>query len=119
MGFHIARVYYAKSEPPAGRFLVDRLWPRGLAKADAPFEQWLKDIAPSPELRKWYSHDVAKYDEFATRYRSELEADPAQPILEMLKDRARTGDVILLTATTDLDHSGAAALSDVLSDYSS
>jgi uncharacterized protein YeaO (DUF488 family) len=116
VGVDIGRVYDARGEDPSGRFLIDRLWPRGVAKATAPFEQWLRDIAPTPDLRRWYSHEVDKYDEFARRYRDELADDPAQSLLAMLDSRARTGDVALLTATKDLHHSSAAVLRDVLID---
>jgi uncharacterized protein YeaO (DUF488 family) len=119
MGLDIARVYEAAGADPTGRFLIDRLWPRGLAKATAPFEQWLRDIAPTPDLRKWYSHEVEKYDEFASSYLIELEAEPAQSLLTMLRDRTRTDDVVLLTATRDLEHSSAAVLRDLLARGSS
>ena len=114
MGIEIARVYDARGEDPAGRFLIDRLWPRGLSKATAPFEEWLRDIAPTTALRKWYSHEVAKYDAFAERYREELTDDPAKSLLATLRDRASSGDAVLLTATKDLQHSSAAVLMDVL-----
>jgi uncharacterized protein YeaO (DUF488 family) len=114
VGVEIARVYDARGEDPAGRFLIDRLWPRGLAKATAPFEQWLRDIAPTPELRKWYSHDVERYDEFAVRYQAELHNEPAHTLLTVLRERARTDDIVLLTATTDVQHSSAAVLMQVL-----
>jgi uncharacterized protein YeaO (DUF488 family) len=114
VAINIARVYDAKGSGPGGNFLIDRLWPRGLAKADAPFEDWLKELAPSPELRKWYSHEVEKFDEFARRYREEL-ADPSEAEqLDRLRERARRGRVVLLTATRDLEHSSAAVLRDVL-----
>jgi uncharacterized protein YeaO (DUF488 family) len=114
MVVEIARVYDEAGADPRGRFLVDRLWPRGIAKAGAPFEQWLKEIAPSTELRKWYSHEVEKYAEFAERYREELSDDAARALLGDLRDRARRTSVVLITATKDLEHSGAAVLQDVL-----
>jgi len=114
VAINIARLYDALGSEPAGNFLIDRLWPRGLAKADAPFEDWLKDIAPSPDLRKWYSHQVEKYDEFARRYRDELNEPDAAEQLDKLRKRARRGRVLLLTATKDLEHSSAAVLRDVL-----
>jgi uncharacterized protein YeaO (DUF488 family) len=114
VGIAIARVYDAMGADPHGRFLVDRLWPRGLAKASAPFEEWLKDIAPSPELRKWYSHEVEKYAEFARRYRGELATPEQRTALDDLRGRGRAGEVVLLTATKDLQHSGAAVLRDLL-----
>ncbi|MGN6475567.1 MAG: DUF488 domain-containing protein [Mycobacteriales bacterium] len=114
MAIEIARVYDAKGTDPAGKFLVDRLWPRGLTKRDAPFEEWLKDIAPSPQLRKWYSHEVEKYDEFTRRYREELAEPGAAEHLDALRKRARRRRVVLVTATKDLEHSSAAVLRDLL-----
>ena len=76
----IARVYDHVGEDPSGRFLVDRLWPRGLAKAGAPFEYWAKDVSPSSALRKWYGHAESRFEEFADRYRGELaQRRPAGP----------------------------------------
>ena len=73
----IARVYDEVGQNPRRGVLVDRLWPRGLARTDAPFETWAKDVAPSPQLRKWYGHVVERFDEFARRYREELSVAPA------------------------------------------
>jgi uncharacterized protein YeaO (DUF488 family) len=114
MGVQIARVYDEVGSDPRGRFLVDRLWPRGIAKATAPFERWLKDVAPSPDLRRWYSHDVDKYAEFAERYREELTDPAAQPVLDDLRSRGTGTRILLLTATKDLEHSSAAVLRDLL-----
>jgi uncharacterized protein YeaO (DUF488 family) len=76
---------YESAEPSDGtRFLVDRLWPRGIKKEELKMEAWLKDVAPSPALRKWFAHDPARWQEFQQRYRAELEANPeaCKPILE-------------------------------------
>jgi uncharacterized protein YeaO (DUF488 family) len=94
------------------RVLVDRLWPRGVAKADADHDVWLRDAAPSAELRTWFGHDPARYDEFARRYRAELEEEPAASALASLRDT--TGPLTLLTATRDTDHSHARVLAEVL-----
>lgn len=110
----IARVYDARDDDPANHFLIDRLWPRGLARANAPFEEWLRDIAPTPELRKWYSHELDKYDEFAERYRAELNSGEPARLLERVRELAETNDVVLLTATKDLEHSSAAVIRDRL-----
>ncbi len=109
----IARVYDA---PARGthRVLVDRLWPRGIAKQDAPFEEWRKGVSPSPTLRKWYGHDPERFAEFARRYRAELTHDPAKEELEGLRTQARTTKLVLVTATKDLERSGAAVLRGVL-----
>lgn len=103
----VRRVYEAAGPDDGTRLLVDRLWPRGLAKTEAAFDDWLKDAAPSPELRKWYGHDPARYAEFSERYRAEL-AEPgsaAEAALERLRTLAADGPLTLLTATKDLEHS--------------
>jgi len=94
------------------RVLVDRLWPRGINKADARLDEWAKDATPSTELRRWYGHDPAKFEEFARRYRHELTSPPASEAVEHLRELARKRAVTLLTATRDLDHSGARVLLD-------
>ena len=110
----IGRVYDDIESAGTYRVLVDRLWPRGVSRATAPFDAWVKDLAPSGELRKWYSHDPEKFAEFARRYRAELEQEPARGALAELRNQARSRDVVLLTATRDLRRSGAAVLMDVL-----
>jgi uncharacterized protein YeaO (DUF488 family) len=106
----VGRVY-DRDTGSAERILVDRLWPRGVAKADAAFDVWLKDVAPSTELRRWYSHDVSRHPEFARRYRAELDDNEA---LDELVERCRSHPVVLLTATRDLAHSGAQVLAEVV-----
>jgi len=109
----LARVY----DPPrtgGHRVLVDRLWPRGIAKEDAPFEEWLKDVAPSAELRRWYAHVPERFPEFVRRYRRELEDEPAREALRELRVEAHKRKVVLVTATKDLERSGAAVLRDLL-----
>ncbi len=96
------------------RVLVDRLWPRGVTKADAALDDWLKDAAPSTELRRWYGHDVQRFQEFVRRYHSELGRPPASAAVERLVERARTEPIVLLTATRDVEHSGALVLKDHL-----
>ncbi len=109
----IARIY---DEPAPGqiRVLVDRLWPRGLSKAGPPFDEWVKDIAPSAELRMWYGHRPDRFTTFARRYRKELEKGPAFEALSALRVKAKSSPVLLLTASKDLERSGAAVLRDVL-----
>jgi uncharacterized protein YeaO (DUF488 family) len=109
----VARIYDHIGKGPARRVLVDRLWPRGVSRSDRRFDLWLKEVAPSPELRKWYGHDPARFDEFERRYRAELAGATRGP-LDELHELAVAGPVILLTATKDLDHSSAAVLRDVL-----
>jgi uncharacterized protein YeaO (DUF488 family) len=107
----LRRVYDTHNRGDAGyRVLVDRLWPRGTTKADASLDEWLKDAAPSTELRRWYGHDVHRFDEFARRYRAELRRPPASAAVDHLIDLARRGTITLLTATGDVEHSGARVL---------
>ncbi len=110
----VARVYDDPGPGPARRVLVDRLWPRGLARSRAPFDDWSKDVAPSPALRKWYGHLPGRFEEFARRYRAELADPPARDALDELRAQAGAETVILMTATKDVDRSGAAVLRDVL-----
>jgi uncharacterized protein YeaO (DUF488 family) len=106
----VARVYDDPS-PSGSKVLVDRLWPRGLRKNGAPFDEWCKDVAPSTDLRKWYGHDPARFREFRRRYLVELQRPPASEVLDQLRQR---GSLVLLTATKDIEHSAAAVLSEVL-----
>lgn len=109
--FGLRRVYDAgELDHQCHRVLVDRLWPRGLAKHDATWDEWLKDVAPSTELRRWYGHEVSRFEEFSRRYRSELRRPPASDAVDHLIDRVRVEQVTLLTATRDVAHSGAHVL---------
>lgn len=92
------------------RVLVDRLWPRGLAKAQVDVDEWCKDVAPTTELRRWYGHVVDRFDEFAERYGRELDQPPAADALAHLEGVARTHKLTLVTATRDVEHSGARVL---------
>jgi uncharacterized protein YeaO (DUF488 family) len=112
--FHVRRIY---DEPDPGdgyRVLVDRLWPRGISKDRADIDEWAKDVAPSTELRRWYGHDPAKFPEFARRYRRELNALSAAEVVSRLRDKARKKPVALVTATRDVEHSGALVLMEAL-----
>lgn len=113
MPFQIHRIYEAPA-PPGYRVLVDRLWPRGVKKIDAGLDEWLKDVAPSTGLRRWYDHDTARFDEFSRRYRDELEVEPTAAAVRHLIERGALGSVILITATRDVEHSGARVLMDHL-----
>jgi uncharacterized protein YeaO (DUF488 family) len=110
----LRRVYEDIPSGKATRVLVDRLWPRGIAKATAPFDEWLKEVAPTTELRRWYGHDPAKFETFATRYRHELGTSPASDGVARLGALAMEGGVVLVTATRDVEHSAAEVLLDVL-----
>jgi uncharacterized protein YeaO (DUF488 family) len=108
----IKRVYEPVSPRDGKRFLVERLWPRGMKKQDLRMDGWLKDVAPSNELRRWYSHDLAKWTEFQRRYRAELRANAAA--LQPLLDAARRGKVTLLYSAHDVEHNSALVLKAVL-----
>lgn len=112
MKLHLKRIY----EPPARgdglRVLVDRLWPRGLAKRDAAIDLWLKDIAPSTGLRRWFGHDPGKWTEFQRRYHLELAANGEA--VKTLRERGGTGTVTLLYAARDEAHNQAVVLKDFL-----
>ncbi len=104
---------YDKPGPEDGlRVLVERLWPRGVRKEDARIDLWLKDAAPSQALRKWYAHDVAKWDEFCVRYIAELEA--AKAGLDDFERRCRTETVTFVFAAKDPDHCSALVLKEFL-----
>lgn len=102
------RVYDPPAPEDGKRFLVDRLWPRGVKKEALQLDGWLKDVAPSDALRKWFGHDPAKWEEFRERYFAELEAKPEawRPLLEA----ARQGTVTLLFSARDEAHNNAVAL---------
>ncbi|QKW33046.1 DUF488 family protein [Actinomadura sp. NAK00032] len=106
----LRRVYDAASSEDGKRILVDRVWPRGLSKDKARLDEWEKDVAPSTELRKWYGHDVDKFEEFTDRYDAELRDPDRAAALDRLRDLAAHGTITLLTATKDIDHSQAAVL---------
>jgi uncharacterized protein YeaO (DUF488 family) len=106
------RVYENVKTSDGTRFLVDRLWPRGIKKDKLKLQACLKDVAPSPDLRKWFAHDPAKWQEFQRRYRKELEANPEawKPILEA----AKGGNVTLLYSARDTEHNSAILLKEFL-----
>jgi uncharacterized protein YeaO (DUF488 family) len=112
----LRRVYDDPSPDDGVRVLVDRVWPRGLTKAAVHLDEWVKDIAPSTQLRRWYGHQPERYTEFRRRYLIELgEAHPAETV-DRLRKLARARPVTLLTATKDVEHSQAAVLIDLLRD---
>jgi len=112
----LRRVYDDPSPDDGVRVLVDRVWPRGLTKAAVHLDEWMKDIAPSTQLRRWYGHRPERFTEFRRRYLIELrDAQPAATV-DRLRELAGTRPVTLLTATRDVEHSQAAVLSGLLRD---
>ena len=111
----VRRVYDEPSDADGARVLVDRVWPRGLRKDALRLDDWAKDVAPSADLRKWYGHDPAKFDEFRQRYLGELAGGPQRAALGQLRALAVSGrPLTLLTATRDVGHSQAAVLARLL-----
>lgn len=108
----LERAYDPPSRTDGARFLVERLWPRGVKKTSLYIKGWLKDVAPSTELRQWFSHDPAKWDEFRHRYFAELKSHPEawKPIVEA----ARRGTVTLIYSSHDTEHNNAVALEEFL-----
>jgi uncharacterized protein YeaO (DUF488 family) len=108
----VKRAYNAPTKNDGARFLVERLWPRGIKKENLHVEDWLKDVAPSSELRQWFEHDPAKWAEFRHRYFRELEGHPDawRPLLA----RARRGRVTLVYSAHDTEHNNAVALKEFL-----
>lgn len=108
----IKRVYEAAEKSDGTRFLVERLWPRGMKKESLKMKAWLKNVAPSADLRNWFAHDPLKWPEFQKRYQAELKANEAewQPIL----DAAKEGDVTLLYSAHDTEHNNALVLKSFL-----
>lgn len=107
---HTKRVYDKPAASDGARILVDRLWPRGLTKEAAKLNEWLKDIAPSPELRKWFNHEPARWEEFDKRYRKELARAAAEPHLEHVSALAQEGAVTLVYAAREERHNSASVL---------
>ncbi len=106
---------YDPSEPEDGyRVLVDRLWPRGISKEDAAIDHWLKEIAPSDDLRKWFGHDQEKWGAFRARYRGELEGK--DEAIAFLREKAGEGTLTLIYAAKDTEHNNAVVLKEYLQD---
>ena len=104
---------YAQPAPADGkRILIDRLWPRGVTKAAAAIDQWVKDIAPSTALRKWFGHDPARWEEFRSRYTAEIREH--SDALRDLRDQAKQGPITLVYSAHDEAHNDAVVLRDVL-----
>ncbi len=110
----LKRAYEPAADADGRRVLVERLWPRGIAKDEAHLDAWMKDVAPSAELRKWYGHDTKRWPEFRRRYTEELQSPGREPLLHELAESARKGDLTLIYATHDTEHSGVIVLREYL-----
>jgi len=111
MPVSIKRVYDEPAPDDGERILVDRLWPRGISKEKAAFDEWLKEVAPTSDLRKWFDHRPERWEEFKERYRAELQDNPA---VETLRQRAAAGRITLLYGSRNREFNHAAVLADVL-----
>jgi uncharacterized protein YeaO (DUF488 family) len=110
----VRRVYDPPDPADGHRVLVDRLWPRGLSKSAAALDEWVKAVAPSDELRRWYGHEAGKFAAFRERYVAELQAPERAEALAHLRRLADSGPLTLLTATRDVEHSQAEVLAERL-----
>lgn len=108
----VKRAYEVPAKSDGARYLVDQLWPRGVKKEELRLEGWLKSVAPSNKLRKWFGHDPAKWDEFQRRYFAELDANAEA--LKPLKEAAGKGKVTLVFGARDTEHNNAVALKQYL-----
>ncbi|HEX3825468.1 MAG TPA: DUF488 family protein [Mycobacteriales bacterium] len=118
-GPRIARIYAAPSPDDGIRVLVDRLWPRGLSRQAAALDEWCRTVAPSTDLRQWYSHDPSKSAEFEARYRAELVLGEPAEALALVRQICRRGPTTLLTASAALEISHAAVLARIVQEPSS
>jgi uncharacterized protein YeaO (DUF488 family) len=108
----LKRAYEPPTRADGERILVERLWPRGLSKQRAALDLWLKDVAPSPELRRWFGHDPARWQQFEQRYWNELKSKA--DAVGLLKQKARRGTVTFIYAARDEQHNGALALKEYI-----
>lgn len=109
---NLKRVYDDVANNDGYRVLIDKLWPRGVSKEDAQLDEWLKDIAPSDELRRWFDHDPNRFEEFKKRYKKELESSKEE--LDKLLEKAKRKKVTLLYAATDTEMNNAMVVKEVL-----
>jgi uncharacterized protein YeaO (DUF488 family) len=110
----IKRAYEPAAKNDGRRILVDRLWPRGVKRDTAGIDEWMKDVAPSTALRRWFAHDPARWKEFIQRYRKELASPSAEAAMERLRKLASDRKVTLVYAAADSEHNNAVALRTIL-----
>lgn len=116
MAVRLRRIYDPPSREDGYRVLLDRLWPRGISKADARLDAWARDLAASTALRRWFGHDPARWEEFRERYRGELLAPERRAAVDALAQRARSETVTLLYGAQDREHNNAVVLAEVLAE---
>ena len=116
MSVKLKRIYEEASKNDGARILVDRVWPRGISKEKANLDEWLKEIGPSTELRKWFNHDPEKYSEFKKKYKKELKEGKQKEEVDKLKEivKSESGPVTLLYAAKDEKHNQAQVLKELL-----
>ncbi|EQM54531.1 hypothetical protein N692_12275 [Lactiplantibacillus plantarum EGD-AQ4] len=115
MQLKLERIYTKPVDTDGYRLLVDRLWPRGISKVNAQLDDWVKEIGPSTELRKWFNHDPEKYPEFVKKYQAELDANPITPdFIRQVAEQLAKQPVILLFGAKDETHNQAVVLQDYL-----
>jgi uncharacterized protein YeaO (DUF488 family) len=112
MTVRVKRIYEEAEKSDGFRILVDRLWPRGIKKDDMHIDLWLKEIAPSNSLRKWFNHDPEKWPEFQKRYAKELESK--EEMIDIIRDETKRRNVTLLYGTKEIEHNNAIALKNFL-----
>jgi uncharacterized protein YeaO (DUF488 family) len=110
----VKRVYESKEAGDGVRILVDRLWPRGLRSAEAGIDEWMKDVAPSDELRKWFAHDPEKWPEFKRKYTGELSEPSKATLLKRIAKLAANGNATLVYAAKDTEHNNARVLEELI-----
>ena len=114
MELRVKRAYEPAAKSDGRRILIDRLWPRGVKRESAAIDEWMKDVAPSTELRRWFAHDPARWKEFIQRYRKELASPTAEVAIERLRKLASDRQVTLVYAAADSEHNNAVALRTIL-----
>ncbi|MGA9364772.1 MAG: DUF488 family protein [Bacteroidota bacterium] len=110
----LKRIYEKAERTDGKRVLIDRLWPRGVRKEEAHIDEWLREIAPSDELRRWYGHKPERWEDFRKRYRAELSKASLKELVGKLRRKGKRSTVTLLFAATDSEHSNAAVLKEIL-----
>jgi len=116
MAVQIRRAYEEPQPGDGRRILVDRIWPRGRSRADLRLDAWLKEVAPSHELRRWFGHEAERWPEFRRRYRAELARPEVEALLGDLESTARNGTLTLVYSAADRDHNQAVVLAELLAE---